>query len=171
MRNVQQERKNVILVVKREQGIDPYLNRLLDLKVIELAGRLSWSGLREVYDICDICLCPSRGGGFELNALEAISRGLPTLVPNDGCFKEYIKYTIPIKVAKQVKVYADNPIHEGNGFEVDLSDLHSKLLLTIDNIADERARFEEHAEKVRELYNWDRVGDQLHELLKRYGYA
>jgi len=74
MKRIQREYDNVFLVVKTSKIEDPYLRFLSPLKMIHIKGFLNDDELRELYDVCDILLCPSRGGGFELNALEGILR-------------------------------------------------------------------------------------------------
>jgi len=161
---------NVYLVLKRLSGLDPYLGMLRTPKTLEVDVMLTWNEMRELYDLVDVCVVPSRGGGFELPALEAISRGVPTLVTAKGCFEDYIKYAIPVKVARKVKVFEDNPIHIGYGFEVSVKDLRKKLETVINKLDKFKAKFKRYAIEVRELYSWDRVAERLHYILERYGF-
>jgi|GEM_PF-6752208 len=50
---------------------------------------LDRAGVRRVFDACDILLHLHRGGGLELTPMEAIARGLITVVPDAGACKEY----------------------------------------------------------------------------------
>ena len=113
MKRVQQKLPHVILLIKRLPGIDPYLHLLKSLNHVEVSKELPEKEYRELFDIADVAVFPSRGGGFELQALEAISRGIPTLVPKAGCFLDYIQYAIPVEVSGKVKVLEGNPIHVG----------------------------------------------------------
>ena len=169
MKRVQQKLPHVTLLIKRLQAIDPYLHMLKTLKHIEVAKQLPEREYRELFDIADIAVFPSRGGGFELQALEAISRGVPTLVPKAGCFLDYMEYAIPVEVADRVKVLEGNPIHIGMGWEASIDDLTLKLLEVIDHLEEFKQTFEKRAQKVREKYNWYRIGEFLAGVLKRHG--
>lgn len=166
MKRVQREFKNVYLVVKSSKvlpGEYPGVNTII-LK--------DWTNINDVkalYDSCDICICPSRGGGFELNALEAVSRGLPTLVPNGGCFMDYIDHLIPIDLNnKVIKLFTGNQIHTGNGFEVDIDDFERKLTETICNLKDYKYRFRKNATNVRDKFSWRNTIKILEKCLINY---
>ena len=171
MKRVQERYKNVYLVVKRGDIIDPYLIPLRSLKTIEITGFLSTEELRQLYDACDILLCPSRGGGFEMNALEGISRGLPTIVPNAGCFLDYIQFAIPVNAPKKVKVFNDNPIHVGYGWEVDLEEFYRVVCDVIDHLPEYKERFAKVKYVVHQKYSWKHICDRLYELLKKHGFV
>jgi len=168
MKRVQQKLPHVILLIKRLPGIDPYLQLLKSLNHVEVSKELPEREYRELFDIADIAVFPSRGGGFELQALEAISRGIPTLVPKAGCFLDYIQYAIPIEVSGKVKVLEGNPIHIGMGWEASIDDLTLKLLEVIDHLEEFKREAEKKAEKVRKLYNWSRIGELLEGVLRQH---
>jgi len=170
MERIQEERDDVFLVVKTGRIIDPFLPPLRTLRTIHVAGWLSEDDLRQLYDLCDVCLVPSRGGGFELNALEAIARGVPTLVTEAGAFLDYINYAIPVRVGRKCRVYADNPIHIGEGYEADVEDFYKKLKDVIDHLGKYRRKFAKYAKAVREKYTWERTGKMLYEYLCEYGF-
>jgi len=171
MKRIQREYDNVFLVVKTSNIVDPYLRHLSSLKMIHIKGFLNDNELRELYDACDILLCPSRGGGFELNALEGIARGLITLVPNGMCFTDYVKYAVPVELGKSVQVFDDNPIHIGNGYEVDVDDLTKKLMDTIDKIDRYKRKFKRNSKIVRREYSWKKICEKLLMVLEEYGFV
>jgi len=170
MGKIQSEFDNVILVVKRERLIDPFIHQLRKLKMIEIDAWFDEDGLRQLYDLSDIVLVPSRGGGFELNAIEAIARGIPTVVPNAGCFLDYIQYTIPVKVGRWVKVFSDNIVHVGEGHECDLLDLYEKLTEVIENLDKYKRKFSRYAKTIRKKYTWEKTGELLLKYLEEYGF-
>lgn len=170
VRRVQRRFPHVYLVIKRLRNLDPLLGTLRSLKHFEVAEELDWRDYASLYDVCDVCLVPSRGGGFEVPALEAIARGVPTLVTDGGCFKDYIQYAVPVRVRGRAQIFQDNPIHVGRGFEPDLDDLVEKLTHVVEHLDDYRQQFKKHAAEVRERYSWRRVGERLIDLLSKYGF-
>jgi len=170
MKKIQEKQPNVYLVVKRLSVLDPVLGRLLNLRSFEIGEELNWKDYANLYDLCDVCLAPSRGGGFECVGIEAIARGTPILVPENGCFRDYIQYTVPIKVNSHPEVLPGNPIHIGRGFQVDLSDFYEKLIQVIKNLEVYKQKFKKYAEEVRWKYSWSTICDRLVEILKDYGF-
>ena len=170
MKKVQEKYPNTYLIVKRLNVLDHMLGKLLSLRSFEIGEELSWKDYVNLYDICDICLVPSRGGGFEVPAIEAIARGVPTLVPDAGCFKDYIQYTVPITVNSYPEVLPENPIHIGRGFEVSLEDFYDKLTHVIENLEDYKRKFGKYAKEVREKYAWGKICNRLVEILRHYGF-
>ena len=169
MQIVQKENPNIVILLKRLEDIDPYVLLIRKLRTIEVGGYLSYDELRQLYDLSDIMVLTSRGGGFELNTLEAIARGVPTIVPKTGCFLDYIGYTIPVDVTeKRPIVLPDNPIHTGRGWEINVEKLAETILHTVDNIDVYKKRFRRYSKKVRKEYNYYSITKQILNLLDRY---
>lgn len=167
MKRIQNKFNNVYLVVKSED-ID-YFSKLS--KVICLESWMSNDNLRLLYDTCDICLSPSRGGGFEMNALEAISRGVPTLVTNGGCFLDLIDYYIPIELSdKATQPLPGNVIHTGLGYECDVDDFERKLEDVIRNLDKHKEIFKGRSEDIRKKYTWRNSAKILDQHLKNHGF-
>ena len=170
VKRIQEKYSNVYLVVKRGNLEDPYMGVLRLLRTFEIAGWMDEEGLANLYDTCDIVLSPSRGGGFELNALEGIARAKPTLVTNAACFLDYVKYAIPLQVECECQIFRDNPIHIGKGYQVSLTDFIDKLEYAIENLRELKQRFKVYAKTVRQKYSWEKIGEKLFNLLKKYGF-
>jgi len=81
-RRIRKERRDVILVSKVGGGLSSYHKELKDLGCIVISGWLKEDQQIELYDLCDIYLGFSRGGGFELNNLEALIRGEIVIAPD-----------------------------------------------------------------------------------------
>ena len=169
MKRVQKQYKNVILLIKRTSNLDPLLGKLKELKHIEVAKWCNEDELVDIYDVSDICLVLSRGGGFELNALESLARGVPTLVPKYGCFLDYIEYTIPIEIEKLVKIYERNPIHIGDGFEVCLKDAYEKICDVLNNLEHYKEEFTKRRVEIWRRFNWKSIGINLINTFTIYG--
>ncbi len=168
MRKIQKKYPNVLLVVKSNNDTKIIFN---NVNCIDIKGWLDEKELKMLYDSCDICLSPSRGGGFELNALEAASRGIPTLVTNGGCFTDLINYFIPVDLSnKIVQSLPGNTIHTGFGYEVDVYDLEKKIVDTISRLEYWENRFKNNSKEIREKYSWRNVSKILDGHLKNYGF-
>jgi len=170
MREIQSEFDNIYLVVKTAEVKDPYLSHFMDLKWIRIKGWMDWQSLAELYRVCDVVVSPSRGGGFELNALEAVAIGKPTLATNAMCFKDYIDYVIPIKVDRTIKVLPGNPIHIGDGYEISVDNLVLKLKEVLSNYSKYSRKFKRLSSRIREEFSWDNVCSRLVQILQNHSF-
>lgn len=166
---LQKKDRSIYLVVKKGSGEGVNLKKIRGLKTIEVASWLNEGELRQLYDVCDLLIVPSRGGGFELNALEGLARGLPTLVPNAGCFLDYAKYCVSMKIENHPVIFPDNPIHQGKGWEVTPDELADKINFVISGIEKHTEIAMENAKEVRKEYSWSTVCKTLWKILKGYG--
>jgi len=164
MKNIQNRFGNVHLVIKGRN-----ISYFSGIGITCINSWLDNNDLRSLYDTCDICLSPSRGGGFELNALEAASRGLPTLVTNGCCFLDLIEYFIPIKLNnKAVQPLPGNSIHIGYGCEVDTVDFEEKLTDVITNLDRYKKIFRYRSQEIRDKYAWRYIVKTLDIYLRKY---
>lgn len=171
MHIVQKEKPNVVVLVKRLEGEDPYLGLIRTLRCIEIAAYLDLHEYRQLYDLSDVTVLTSRGGGFEHIAIESLARGIPTIVPKAGCFLDYIKYTIPVDVTdRKPVVLPDNPIHVGRGWEVDVEKLAETILKVTDNLKKYRNRAMKNMPKIWKEYSWRRIVDIITDVLEQYDF-
>jgi len=135
-----------------------------------ISGLLSDEEIKTLYDISDLLILPSRGGGFELNGLEALMRNRPVIYPKESCIEEYAGKVVPelgVKIASRPTVLQGNKIHVGRGHEVDLNDFIDKINYALDNI-DElkekvRTRF---TREMRERYRWGNIANEIIKVLE-----
>ncbi|RLG79966.1 MAG: hypothetical protein DRO13_04870 [Thermoprotei archaeon] len=168
MREIQKKYDNVYLVVKRGRIEDPYMALLRRLKLYEVSRWLPERELVALYDMCDICLVPSRGGGFEVNAIEALARGLITFVPRWGAFIDYINFPIPIEIETFEKVFKDNPIHVGLGCRPSSRDLYKKMIVVLNHLESFKDIFECKKKAIQVEYSWERVCEKLRAVFEEY---
>jgi len=168
---VQKENPNAIILAKRLEGLDPYLPLLRQLKCIEIGSYLDLDAYRQLYDLSDIMVLASRGGGFEHNALESLARGVPTIVPKAGCFLDYIQYTVPVRVTKNKPVVLpDNPIHVGRGWEIDVEELAKTILKVADNLSKYKRIARRNMKRIWKEYSWKRIVKEIVKMLERYDF-
>lgn len=162
------ERDNVVLILK---GSSLSINSTLafnEQKTILVTGWLSNKDLVALYDMCDIYLLFSRGGGFELNGLEALARGLVVVAPEKGSWTDYLPKESLVPIARWVHPLPNNEYHIGLGGEIDTEKAVDKILSIIDDLDEWKARYREYAIKAREKYSWDKVGEILLDVIDKY---
>ena len=168
-KELRKERKDVLLVVKtmsQEGKLQPIIRKLGGIIV---SGWLTETQKMELYDLADIYPLFTRGGGFEINGLEAIARGLVVLAGKGGAWDDYLPEfsLLPSKTCPYV--LKDNPIHDGKGVEVLIDKAVDKTLHVLDNLDDYKARVKEHVEKfVKHRFTWAKVGEALSEIIVKY---
>lgn len=166
MKRIQREYDDVYLVVRTKR-----CDFFSEVRSVCIDTWLSDNDLVALYDSCDLCLSPSRGGGFELNALEAVSRGVPTLVPNGGCFTDLMDYFIPVNLSdKVVQPLPGNTIHTGSGCQVNMDDFEDKLKDAINRLDYWKERSKSNTKEIREKYSWRNTAKMLDECLKNHGF-
>ncbi len=144
---LRRERRDVILVAKVMDPNSPFARSVMRLGGIVVSGWLTEDQKMELYDLADIYPLFTRGGGFEMNGLEAIARNVPVIAAKGGSWEDYLPDWSLAPSRTCPYVLKDNPIHDGRGVEVVVEkavDLAHKIL---DNLDDYRARLREHVER------------------------
>lgn len=155
------ERRDVRLILKTATANGRVATILRSLGAIHVHGWLTEEQKMALYDTADIYILASRGGGFEMNGLEAIARGLPTIAARGGSWEDYLPDFLLVDSRPTPYVLKDNPIHDGKGVEMIVENAIDKLHDILENMDDYRARVREHVNRIRHIYNWDSVGAQL----------
>lgn len=166
-RKLRKERKDVMLIVKTMSRDGRELKLLKMLGIINIYGWLSEAEKMSLYDVSDIYALFSRGGGFELNGLEALVRGVPVIAHGKGSWADYVPDFLRVPYKNRVVVLQDNPIHDGYGYTIDVEKAVDKACHILDNLDDYKARVREHAQKVlKNKFRWDLVADRLIEIVR-----
>ncbi|MFP3167929.1 MAG: hypothetical protein RXR01_02385 [Thermoproteus sp.] len=126
-----------VLVLKRLDIEDPLKGPLVkEFKAVEIGERLDEDCLIKLYDDVasgpGVLALPSRGGGFERNGLEALSRGLPVVAPLGGSWTEYFPPELSpllVRAAAMEPVFTLNKYHVGVGPTADPAEMAEKLLI------------------------------------------
>ena len=162
---LRKERNDFILLCKFSTHNQPYID-MCDYIITKF---MNDDELKTLYDISDIVLVPSRGGGFELNGLEALIRDRPIVYPEGSCIEEYAKRIVPelaVKVAFKPIVLPNNPIHVGRGHEVDLDDFIGKIRYVLDNVEELKLKIRERF-KEKHQFRWVEIVGKLINILER----
>ena len=165
------EFNDVYLIVKIAQLWDPLLQYMFHLPNVVIFNKwLSDEDLVDLYDACDIVVCPSRGGGFELNALEGLARGKIVIVSQWGAFDDYAKECLRVASKSTIDLFLGDhiakTIHCGKGVDPDPVDLYNKLKLVLGLYDSFKAKFERLSIIVKRAFTWDAIGERLFKMLK-----
>ncbi len=76
----------------------------------------------------------TRGGGFEITGLEAISRGVPVIAADKGSWTEYLPEFSLLPSKRSEQVLPGNIFHTGKGYEIDVKRSMDKIVDIIDNV-------------------------------------
>lgn len=159
-------RKDVALVIVTMTPA-PHLFRQLGGKLaVNLHGFFDEEAKRAIYDLSDVVLVLSRGGGFELCALEALARGVPVVTGDWGPFTDYVPREMRVPARARVPVFKGNLFHTGLGSVADVAAVVEKVIDVLDN----RGWYVELAHSwvenvVRPKFTWRAVTRRLADLL------
>lgn len=159
------DRSDVHLIVKSVG-----MNQLCTLpRSMCVSSWLSETDLIRLYDSADILLSPSRGGGFELNALEGLARGLIAVTSDWPAIREYADpYVLTVKnTGKKVQPLHNNPIHIGHGTDPDPKYFYRTLDYAIKNLDYLKEKAEERAPEIRKKYSWIKIAKIIRKHLGR----
>lgn len=128
--------KNAKLILKTYNGTLSALDFPDDINIEIIDSYYSQAELLKLYAESDAFVFPSRGEGFGLTPLEAMSTGLPTIFPNHTGMSEYAneKYNYPIGWEyKTPSRYKKNFGETGSWFEPKKDELMEKMLEVYNN--------------------------------------
>jgi len=123
--------------------------------------------MANLYDSCDTLLSASRGGAFELNPLEALSRGLIVITPVWGGSGEYANLhdCLTVGVSHYTRVFHQG-IHIGMGVEPNLDDFINKLRYALNNLNSLKKYALKNAKKVQERFDCAKMAKRFVEVFK-----
>jgi len=167
------EFRDVYLIVKLAGILDPFVQYMYAIPNVKLFNKwLDEESLVDLYDACDIVLVPSRGGGFECAALEGLARGKVVIVSQWGAFDDYCRECLRVGSRGTVDLFlgdrAAKRIHCGRGVDPDPDDLYQKLRYALMMYDVVKKRYERLSEFVRRHYSWDRIGEKLYQIVRRF---
>lgn len=171
------ERNDVLLVLKTAKGVGYFLETIeykggeieyhMDGKVYE--GWLTEEQMMELFDICDLYLLTSRGGGFEHPPLLGIARGLPCIGAKGCSWDDYMTDWMLVSSKKSDIVLKGNPIHDGYGVEMIIDKAVDRIHQILDNLEEYKAKTKEYAlTYVRDNFTWTAVGKKLRDVVTKY---
>ena len=165
---LRKERDDVALVIKTQGPLNLDIQFASRLNIVNVWGWLDEREKMLLYDLSDVTLLFSRGGAFEINGLESLARGIPIIAHRKGSWAEYAPEWCLVPEALRVKVFADNAIHVGYGYTIDVEKAVDLAHAMLDNLDEYKARTKEYALNVLvERYTWEKVGAQIWDIVSR----
>jgi glycosyltransferase involved in cell wall biosynthesis len=102
------------------------------------------------------------------NCLESLARGVPIIAHRKGPWAEYAPPWCLVPEALRVKVFADNAIHTGYGYTIDVEKAVDLAHAMLDNLDEYKARTKEYAQRVlAEKYTWEKAGERIWDIVSR----
>jgi glycosyltransferase involved in cell wall biosynthesis len=153
----------VRLVLK--STVRPPAYAVKDPRVTVFSAFLDPAGLVTFLHGLDAFILPSRGEGFGLCALEAMSTGLPVIATNWSGPAEYMnpEYSFPLSfhLVDAQGTESKNIRHFGQWAEPDYDHLRFLLRWLYEHAAEAADKGRAAAQRVREHWTWERVAAQL----------
>jgi glycosyltransferase involved in cell wall biosynthesis len=140
------------------QGISSSIAESLKNDVITISDNLDIQGLMALYNACDLYVSPYRAEGFNLPPLEAAACGLPILVTAGGSTDDYFNTQLGLQIPSELCQENDNMF---------LSPDLDALQRCIESFLQEPYRWGGSlgSKWVHSHYSWQKIGDQLWNLL------
>jgi len=169
-RRLLHERKDVVLVTKLMSYTGLWQDFVRRYGGIIVAGWLNEEQKLLLYDLCDVYLLFSRGGGFELNGLEALARGEVVLAADQGSWTDYLPSFCLIPSRSCPYVLKDNPIHDGKGVEIIVNKAVDKICEVLDDLEEYKTLVREYvSRRIRHEFTWEAVGRKLANIIRTIG--
>lgn len=140
---------------------------LLSNHMIFTNNTLSYDRINDLFNAADLYISPYLAEGFNLTVLEALSAGLPVLVPETGSTREYIndikannkEYVFNVK---SIVVQTENGMKQNNVNVNDLVELLKSIETNLHQMKTDRYNQYFNLQKsIEEKYTWSKVADLL----------
>jgi len=159
-------RKDVALVVVTLTPAPHLFKQLGGKLAVNVHGFFDDEVKRAIYDLSDIVLVLSRGGGFELCALEALARRVPVVTGDWGPFLDYVPREMRVPARDRAPVFRGNLFHTGLGYVADVAAAVEKII----DILDHRSWYVELAQSwtenvIRENFTWRVIARRLKDII------
>lgn len=158
----------ILFVVKGPSIDDPekMLLRPCD-NILMINSWLSGPDLASLYHNVDCLLSLQRGGGFEMNCLEALAYGLPVIATGYGCVLDYLNADNAhlVKTTGFQKIFPEGHDHNGMGATADVEDASRLLSDVIRNLESEKSKARRSGPLTASRFGWEGVTQKMSEFL------
>jgi glycosyltransferase involved in cell wall biosynthesis len=146
------------------------VDTLLQNHIIFTDKTLSYAKINDLYNACDVYVCPYLAEGFGLVPLECLSSGCKVIVPRTGSTKEYID-DIYSRGGKDFIMYVNSEVHTfQGGLKQNVIDVRELTEVIIKNKGNYKSKstdgYKEMRMYIESAYSWNRVSRLLFDYLK-----
>lgn len=163
--------KDVALVLK---STEPYIQakNLNDNRIIVIGEVYSRQQQLDLMKNMDVFLFPSRGEGFGLPAIEAMSTGLPTIMTNWSGLKDFGNHDDTMLLDFEMRPatnFTESIYREGCGdwAEPNYQQMMSFMRWTYENRKEARAMGKKVSERIQKEWSWEKVTKQFITILDK----
>jgi glycosyltransferase involved in cell wall biosynthesis len=150
---------------------------LLENNLIFTDKTLSYSKINDLFNAADLYLSPYLAEGFNLTSLEALSAGLPVMVPQTGSTKEYMNDIYTNGGEDHIIYIESNVVELTNGYKqnnIDFERLLNLILASesrISSLSQLRSdtgvmSYSKMKNYIIRDYSWNRVAELLYDYFK-----
>jgi glycosyltransferase involved in cell wall biosynthesis len=138
---------------------------LEDPRITRLSGYLSWDSLLRFLQQMDAFVLPSRGEGFGLCGLEAMSTGLPLIATNWSGPAEYLNpeyaYPLDYHLVDTQGIESNYVTYHGQWAEPDYEHLRFLMRWLYEHPDEAAEKGRRASERAHRFWTWDRVAQQM----------
>jgi len=109
------------------------MNVLLQENIIFTDKTLSYEKINDLFNAADLYFSPYFAEGFNLTSLEALSAGLPVVIPETGSTKEYIRNIYDNGGSEHVLYIPSKVVEDDRGFKQNNIDFKNLLDVFLEN--------------------------------------
>lgn len=147
-------------------------SQVLENHIIFTDKTLSYDRINDLYNAADLYISPYLAEGFNLTPLEALSAGLPVLVPETGSTREYM-FDLYTHGGMNYINYVKSKVVDINGMRQNTIDIND-LIKTINEKESHlnTMKVERHNEHkilrsfIEENYSWNKIAELLYDYFK-----
>ncbi|RKY29150.1 MAG: hypothetical protein DRP74_09210 [Candidatus Omnitrophota bacterium] len=172
-----EEYRNIMLILRVGEGVGYFLTKTDfqegDIKpyfdgFIEKVW-LTEEEKMELFDMADMFVLSSRGGGFEHPALEALTRLTPVIASDKGSWTDYLPSWSLVESRRSGQVLEGNPIHDGYGSEMIIEKAVDRTINILNNLDEYREKTRLHiAHVIKPRFTWEHIGKKLKDVIQKY---
>ena len=146
------------------------VDTLLQNHIIFTDKTLSYAKINDLYNACDVYVCPYLAEGFGLVPLECLSSGCKVIVPTTGSTMGYIN-DIYLHGGKDFITYVTSEVHTFQGGlkqnVIDVRELTRVIVEHKENYkSDNLDAYKEMQRYIESEYSWNKVSKLLYDYLK-----
>ena len=147
-------------------------SEVLENHIIFTDKTLSYDRINDLYNAADLYISPYLAEGFNLTPLEALTAGLPVLVPETGSTREYM-FDLYTHGGINYITYVKSKVIDINGMRqntIDINDLINTINEKESHLINMKVeRNKEHKllrSFIEENYSWDKIAELLYDYFK-----